>query len=55
MRVIARLTKERDESRDALSKVTVGAGAVGTGDAMQIDSQGLPENLIAKVEATQEK
>lgn len=55
VRVIARLTKERDESRDALSKVTVGVGAVGNGDAMQIDSQGLPEHLVAKIEATQEK
>jgi pre-mRNA-processing factor 19 len=54
VRVIARLTKERDEARDALSKVTVGAGA-SNGDAMQIDSQGLPEELAAKVDATQEK
>jgi pre-mRNA-processing factor 19 len=55
VRVIARLTKERDEARDALSKVTVGAGASGNGDAMQIDSQGLPEDLAAKIDATQEK
>jgi pre-mRNA-processing factor 19 len=55
VRVIARLTKERDEARDALSKVTVGAGAAGNGDAMQIDSQGLPEELAAKVDETQEK
>jgi len=48
VRVIARLTRERDEARDALSKVTVS-------DAMQIDSQGLPEDLAAKVDATQEK
>jgi pre-mRNA-processing factor 19 len=52
VRVIARLTKERDEARDALSKVTISAGG---GDAMQIDSQGLPEELVAKVDATQEK
>ncbi|KIN04243.1 hypothetical protein OIDMADRAFT_178288 [Oidiodendron maius Zn] len=52
IRVIARLTKERDEARDALSKVTINAGA---GDAMQIDNQGLPDALVAKVEATQEK
>ncbi|RDL39533.1 uncharacterized protein BP5553_03873 [Venustampulla echinocandica] len=55
VRVIARLTKERDEARDALSKVTIGAGPVSNGDAMQIDSQGLPEHLVAKVDATQEK
>ena len=55
VRVIARLTRERDEARDALSKVTVSAGGVSNSDAMQIDSQGLPEDLAAKVDATQEK
>jgi pre-mRNA-processing factor 19 len=55
VRVIARLTRERDEARDALSKVTIGAGGASNGDAMQIDSQGLPEDLAAKVDATQEK
>lgn len=55
VRVIARLTRERDEARDALSKVTIGAGGASNGDAMQIDSQGLPEELAAKVDATQEK
>ncbi|PMD22066.1 Prp19-domain-containing protein [Hyaloscypha hepaticicola] len=55
VRVIARLTRERDEARDALSKVTITAGGVSNGDAMQIDSQGLPEDLAAKVDATQEK
>jgi pre-mRNA-processing factor 19 len=55
IRVIARLTKERDEARDALSKVSVGAGGAGAGDAMQIDSEGLPQELAAKVDATQEK
>lgn len=52
IRVIARLSKERDEARDALSKVTIGAGG---GDAMQVDSQGLPEELVAKVDAAQER
>ncbi|KUJ22038.1 Prp19-domain-containing protein [Mollisia scopiformis] len=55
VRVIARLTRERDEARDALSKVTIGSGGANNGDAMQIDSQGLPEELAAKVDATQEK
>lgn len=55
VRVIARLTRERDEARDALSKVTIGAGGANNGDAMQIDSQGLPEELAAKVDETQEK
>jgi pre-mRNA-processing factor 19 len=53
VRVIARLTKERDEARDALSKVSVGAGSAGNGDAMQIDSQGLPEELASLVDTTQ--
>ncbi|KAH7342804.1 WD40-repeat-containing domain protein [Rhexocercosporidium sp. MPI-PUGE-AT-0058] len=55
VRVIARLSRERDEARDALSKVTIGAGNASNGDAMQVDSQGLPEELVAKVDATQEK
>lgn len=55
IRVIARLTKERDDARNALSKVTIGTGGANSGDAMQIDSEGLPEELIAKVDATQEK
>lgn len=55
VRVVARLTKERDEARDALSKVTVGASrAAGAGDeAMQVDSTGLPEAVLARVESTQ--
>ncbi|KAI9820951.1 MAG: hypothetical protein M1832_003423 [Thelocarpon impressellum] len=56
VRVIARLTRERDEARDALSKVTVNAGgAVSNGDHMQIDGEGLPEAVAAKVDATQER
>ena len=55
VRVIARVTKERDEARDALSKVTVGATrtAGGGDEAMQVDSTGLPEAVIARVEDTQ--
>ncbi|OQE31512.1 hypothetical protein PENSTE_c001G10154 [Penicillium steckii] len=54
VRVIARLTKERDEARDALSKVTVGAtrSAAG-GEAMQVDSAGLPQAVLERVENTQ--
>lgn len=55
VRVIARLSRERDEARDALSKVTIGAGNASNGDAMQIDSQGLPEELAAKVDAAHER
>ena len=55
IRVIARLTKERDEARDALSKVTVSGGGTINGDAMQIDRDGLPEQLASTVDMTQEK
>lgn len=54
-RVIARLQKERDEARDALSRVQVtgGANGVPNGEAMQVDGQGLPDEIITKVEETQ--
>lgn len=56
VRVIARLTKERDEARDALSKVTVTGGAAGNnGDAMAIDTETLPEHLAEHVDQTHEK
>jgi hypothetical protein len=55
VRVIARLTRERDEARDALSKVTISTGSASNGDKMQVDSMGLPEELAEKVDATQEK
>ncbi|KAL2838819.1 WD40-repeat-containing domain protein [Aspergillus pseudoustus] len=54
VRVIARLTKERNEARDALSKVTVGARTSGaSGDAMQVDFAGLPDEVLARIENTQ--
>lgn len=50
VRVIARLTRERDEARDALSKVTVSDGTTG-GEEMVVDSvETLPEELAAKVD-----
>ncbi|KAF2719773.1 PTPLA-domain-containing protein [Polychaeton citri CBS 116435] len=56
-RVIARLQKERDEARDALSRVTINSSTNGhpaaNGDAMQVDGQGLPQDIIARVEETQ--
>lgn len=56
VRVIARLTRERDEARGALSKVSVGRRpATENGEAMQVDNTGLPEAIVARVEATQEK
>jgi pre-mRNA-processing factor 19 len=57
VRVIARLTRERNEARDALSKITVSTGGATTnGDAMQLDgNQALPDEAAAKVDATQER
>ncbi|KAK4554374.1 hypothetical protein LTR86_008582 [Recurvomyces mirabilis] len=58
-RVIARLQKERDEARDALSQVSVSATTNGAshtnGDAMQVDGQELPQAVIARMEETQQK
>lgn len=56
LRVIAKLTQERDEARDALSKVTVQGGAADSnGDAMQVDGQELPETVVERIDATQQK
>lgn len=55
IRVIARLTQERDEARDALSRVVVNGNATSNGEAMQLDSQELSSALTMKVVATQEK
>ncbi|KAF2205698.1 Prp19-domain-containing protein [Delitschia confertaspora ATCC 74209] len=54
-RVIARVTRERDEAREALSNVTIHGGGAGTGDAMQVDSQGLSDELTAQVKETQQQ
>jgi pre-mRNA-processing factor 19 len=54
VRVIARLQKERDDAREALSNVTVSGGG-GGGDAMQVDGQGLSEELVAVVKDTQKE
>lgn len=55
VRVITRLSKERDEAREALSRITVNGVPTSNGDTMQVDGQELPGHLVAKVEATQEK
>lgn len=52
-RVVARLQKERDEAREALSNVTVSGS--GGGDAMQVDGQALPVELVKVVEETQQE
>ncbi|PSN66559.1 Prp19-domain-containing protein [Corynespora cassiicola Philippines] len=54
-RVIARLSRERDEAREALSNVTIsGGGAASNGDAMQVDGQALPDDLVQKIDTTQQ-
>lgn len=55
VRVITRLSRERDEARAALSRITVNGAPASNGDTMQIDAQELPEHLIAKVEVMQAK
>ena len=55
VRVITRLSRERDEAREALSKITVNGVSTSNGDTMQLDGQELPIHLVAKVEAKQEK
>ncbi|KAM7207426.1 Pre-mRNA-processing factor 19 [Naviculisporaceae sp. PSN 640] len=59
VRVIARLTKERDEARDALSKLTIaqtGASAgAGSDDAMAVDNLSLPESLQEHVDEVQQR
>lgn len=52
VRVIARVTHERDEARKALSNVSVGATTAG-GEAMQVDSTGLPQAVLERIENTQ--
>ena len=41
--------KERDEARDALAKVSIGTGAASGDDEMQIDSQGMPDHVVEKI------
>ncbi|KAL8710068.1 MAG: hypothetical protein Q9220_005340 [cf. Caloplaca sp. 1 TL-2023] len=55
VRVIARLSRERDEAREALAGISIHRRPTMNGDAMQVDNPGLSSDLIAKVEATQEK
>ena len=54
VRVIARLTQERDAAREALKNIDVGAPAPGTnGDAMHVDSAPLPAAITEKIDSTQ--
>ena len=53
VRVIARLTQERDAAREALKNIQVAGPATTNGDAMHIDSAPLPEAIQAKIDSTQ--
>jgi hypothetical protein len=53
-KVIARLQIERDQARDALANISVTSTSNGAnGDAMQVDAQGLPDAIVAKIDQTQ--
>jgi len=55
-KVIARLQKERDDAKDALSSITIAPLSNGqNGDSMQVDGQGLPDNIVARIENTQQQ
>ncbi|OAG37306.1 hypothetical protein AYO21_08491 [Fonsecaea monophora] len=55
VRVIAQLTRERDEARATLAQINItrGASASTNGDAMQVDSAPLPQAIVEKIENTQ--
>ena len=55
VRVIARLTKERDEAREALASVNVGSSAQTNGNAMHVDPTPLSDEIKAKIASTQER
>lgn len=54
VRVIARITKERDQAREALASVNTMARAPTNGDTMNVDPTPLPPNIIANIKSTQE-
>ena len=54
-RVIARLTQERDAATEALKTVNVASsGTTTNGDVMHVDSAPLPDNIVAKIDTTQQ-
>jgi pre-mRNA-processing factor 19 len=57
VRVIAQLTKERDEARASLAKINVsrGGNVSSNGDAMQVDSAPLPASILEKVDSVQQR
>jgi pre-mRNA-processing factor 19 len=54
LRLLARVTKERDEARVALAEVQVGAQAP-TADGMDVDAAELPEAILATIAETRDK
>ena len=52
VRLIAKLTKERDELKAALSNVNIGRVST-NGDAMQVDSAPLPGPILQKIDDVQ--
>ena len=48
-RVILRLQKERDEAREALSKLSIDGVPSKGDDSMQVDSDGLPSSVLEKI------
>lgn len=54
VRVIARLNIERDEARETLANIGIGAGGVAAsnGDSMQVDQKPLSEGLISIIDET---
>ena len=48
-RVILRLQKERDEAREALSKLSIDGVPSKGDDSMQVDSNGLPSSVIERI------
>lgn len=57
VRVIAQLTKERDEAREALANVNIGRAAPTStnGDAMQVDSAPLPAAILEMIDSVKER
>ena len=55
VRVIARLTRERDEAREALSNVNVASNTHTNGEAMNVDPTPLPQEVVAKIASTQQR
>lgn len=57
VRVVARLTKERDDARQALSSINVNPARshskATNGDAMHVDNKPLPQHIAAKIDTTQ--